>query len=258
MHEKKSKIIPGAESFYYKRGKIGIILVHGFTSTTQEMHYLGDFLKNNNITVYCPLLKGHGTKWEDMAKTGNIDWLKSIDDAYKKLKKHCNTIFIGGSSYGANLAVINTAYHPERYKGIIIMSMPVELKKIEEFVLLLTPFLSKFMKTIKKQYPKEKNIQRIQKTKIHYPVVPLKNVADLMDGIIISKTELKKIKIPALVMQSRTDHHFGEKTAIKIFELLRTENKTLKYIPHSYHVFVLDKYRHIAFKYILDFINENR
>ncbi|MEM4260373.1 MAG: alpha/beta hydrolase [Candidatus Woesearchaeota archaeon] len=258
MHEKTSKIMPGAESFFYKKGRTGVLLVHGFTSTPQEMRYLGEFLKKNNISVYCPLLKGHGTKWEEMAQTGNIDWLKSIDDAYLKLKKYCNKIFIAGSSYGANLAVINAAYNPTRYKGIIIMSMPVELKKIEEFILLLTPFLSNFKKTIKKRYPKDKNVMRIQKTKIHYPVVPLKNAADLMDGILISKDELKKINIPALVMQSKTDHHFGENTALKIMSLLKTQNKTLKFIPNSYHVFVLDKYRHIAFKYILDFINKNK
>jgi carboxylesterase len=251
-------LLPGAEPFYYKKGKIGVLLVHGFTSTPQEMHYLGEFFEKNNISVYCPLLSGHGTRWEDMAKTGKQDWLADIDRAYALLKLHCSTIFIGGSSYGANLATISAHEHPDRYRGLILMAMPAHLRFFEEFILRLGYLLSPIKKSFDKWYPETSNVKRIQATKVHYHVVPLKNTKDLLEGISQSRDALAKITIPTIVLQSKTDHHMDSGNALQVYALLTTPKKELKLLPNSYHVFILDKYRFVAFRAIRKFIQENK
>ena len=92
--EKKipQKIMKGGEPFFYKRGKTGMLLIHGFTSTPQELRYLAKYLADKNISVMAPLMKGHGRSPEAMLETNSKDWIDSAEKAYLELKKHCNTI----------------------------------------------------------------------------------------------------------------------------------------------------------------------
>ena len=64
-------------AFYFEGGKIGCLLLHGFTGSPLHMRFLGEKLRDAGYTVYAPLLPGHGTSVEDMAKYGWKDWLEA-------------------------------------------------------------------------------------------------------------------------------------------------------------------------------------
>ncbi len=43
-----------------------MLLIHGFTGSPPEMRLVGEYLHRRGLTVYAPLLPGHGTTVEDM------------------------------------------------------------------------------------------------------------------------------------------------------------------------------------------------
>lgn len=96
-------IIAGAEPFYHRSGPVGCLLLHGFTSSPQELRELGDYLAEREITVLCPLLPGHGTNPLDMNKIRCEQWYRTSDDAYAKLSAECKEVFICGLSMGGLL-----------------------------------------------------------------------------------------------------------------------------------------------------------
>ena len=59
--EKYQKIREGAEPFFIKKGKTGILCVHGFTSSAWDYREFGKYLADKGYTVSAPLIAGHGT-----------------------------------------------------------------------------------------------------------------------------------------------------------------------------------------------------
>ena len=65
--------------------------------------------------------------------------------------------------------------------------------------------------------------------------------------------EIKKIKIPALIIQSKEDKTINPRCAEWIFEDLKTE-KELMQIDRGDHILTVDDNRYLAFDKILEFL----
>ena len=89
-----------AAPFFFKRGKIGCLLIHGYTGAPAEMRWLGEQLANNDYSVLSPRLFAHGTDQEDLLRAKWRDWYHSVEDGYHLLKGQCDQIFVVGLSLG--------------------------------------------------------------------------------------------------------------------------------------------------------------
>ena len=243
-------IMKGAEPIFVKKGRIGVLLLHGLTSTPQELKYLANYLISKNFSVYVPLLKGHGTSVVNLARTKKEDWENSALKAFDKLSKSTNKVYVIGSSMGGNLAFRIAA--KRKVAGIISMGTPMFFKKQLSYKIIFN-VLRIFKNFVKKKYP-TKRIKKIIKKKVHYTEFPLNCVSNLTKLIKISEKDLPKIKAPALVMQSSTDHILPKENAQWICEHIGSAQKRIFMVPDSYHVFCIDKNRNIAFKEIYNFI----
>lgn len=85
-------IIKGGESFFYPGGDPGCLVVHGFTASPQEVHWLGNHLSECGFTVLGLRLFGHGTTLNDMARSRKGDWIASVEDGYHILQSMCTTL----------------------------------------------------------------------------------------------------------------------------------------------------------------------
>lgn len=47
-----------------------MLLCHGFTGSPQTLRGWADYLAAQGLTVSLPRLPGHGTTWQDLARTG--------------------------------------------------------------------------------------------------------------------------------------------------------------------------------------------
>lgn len=66
-------VLKDAEPFYYEGNRIGILVSHGFTGSTQSMRPLGEAYAKAGYTVCRPRLQGHGTHYEDMEQATYMD-----------------------------------------------------------------------------------------------------------------------------------------------------------------------------------------
>ena len=97
---------------YNPNSKIGIYLIHGFSSTTYELKVLANFLKEKKYHVVLNNLPGHGTTVEDCNQSIYTDWLDYSKIEFAKLAAKSDQTFIIGISMGAVIGLyLSTLYY---------------------------------------------------------------------------------------------------------------------------------------------------
>lgn len=88
-----SFLIPHSESFLLHGDKTGCILIHGFSSMPEEMHFLGKHLHGQGYTVLGLRLAGHATHPRDLARTVWTDWLISVEEGRALFKNLTERVY---------------------------------------------------------------------------------------------------------------------------------------------------------------------
>lgn len=252
------------QRLFKKSGKTGCLLIHGLTSTTQEIEDLFTFLYKKKYTVLATLLKGHNTFVEDLQKTTWHDWYSSIEEDFNFLSENCDKPYIIGLSIGATLALHLAANkRASNIRGLVLLAPAIFYVSP---LIRLTPFLQYLKKyTLKdysKYYPKRKEAffdiadGRALEGRIAYKEVPLKSLASALGLIKIVKNEAKKVNVPALIIHSLKDNTINPKSARFVYDQLSTtaERKKLVFLKNSGHVITVDFDKRLVFKEIYDFI----
>lgn len=113
-------IIPGAEPISVTDGpRGGVLLLHGYMGTVQTTRDWAMAFVRAGFSVEAPLLPGHGTSVEDLLNTEWSDYVRCADEAYNRLLKRHQNIFIGGICTGCMLAAFVAVRHPETTAGLI-------------------------------------------------------------------------------------------------------------------------------------------
>lgn len=241
------------EPFYFKGdNNKAVLLLHGWTATPYELRRLGVFLNESGYTVYAPMLRGHGTRPEDLEKVKFNDWINDSRGAYRKLKRKHQQVFVIGTSIGGTIAV-SLAKEIKDISGLVLMATPYRIK-FEELMKLIVWLMGFFVRYKRKFYPptfgSRKTITRI----ISYQVYPIKNVLETARMIKSSRRSLDKVTQPCFLMQSASDHIITKNSAKKFYQKISSSKKKIKYIKRSYHTFISDIKNEHIFGEILNFL----
>ncbi len=110
--------IPGSQEFVFEGGRSGVLLIHGLTGTPLEMRLLGKGLANAGFTVHGVQLPGHCGSAADLVATRWQDWYDGVERAAERLASRVDTLFVGGLSMGAVLALALAAERPGLVAGV--------------------------------------------------------------------------------------------------------------------------------------------
>lgn len=244
------------QPFYFKgnNGK-GVILIHGWTSTSYEVRRLGKYLNERGFTAYGPMLLGHGTQPEDLETIGWKDWMKDLTEKFDEMKKDCDKIYIAGTSIGANLAMLLAIERPEA-AGLVLMAPPYKIK-FENFLEILGKMLIPFKKFNNKYYPPTFGVSTTITRVISYQKYSIKSSLDTLDLIRASRKKLAEIKQPTFLIMSLHDHIIARNSMEEIYKRINSAVKRKKYIRRAYHTFISDIKNENVFEEIADFLEEN-
>ncbi|GIO23567.1 carboxylesterase [Oceanobacillus sp. J11TS1] len=219
-------VLKGAEPFQFEGNRVGVLVSHGFTGTTQSMYPIGKAFADAGYTVYGPRLKGHGTAPEDMEKCTYQDWVDSIEEAYSWLEERCDTIFMCGLSMGGTLTLHTAAKHS--LAGIILINAAVEISAMDENQ------EARFIDAIGSDIKKEGAVE------LAYDKTPVKSIGEIKKLMKETKANLAKITCPALIFVSNEDHVVPPDNSQTILEGISSAQKEIISLKESYHVATLD------------------
>ncbi|MBN1329464.1 MAG: alpha/beta fold hydrolase [Candidatus Heimdallarchaeota archaeon] len=239
-----------AGPFFNKGNEIGIMLIHGFSSTAQEMQGLADYMhKKKGYTTLSVLLAGHGTSPGDLAQTDMIDWYKSVREGYNFLKESCKKIILIGHSMGATLSLLLAVDKP--VDAIVTLCAPVKVEYfMQDYLFLVSDLLKYFPR-------KKKEVEIMDKNNlINYRVSSLKGVEHLLDLMEVAREEITKVTSPIFTITAGLDERVPLYNAEKIREMVQSTIKEDFFAPNSPHTILFGPEREIVSEKIVHFIEK--
>ncbi|SDH99429.1 alpha/beta hydrolase [Alteribacillus bidgolensis] len=222
-------VMEGAEPFYFEGDKTGVLVIHGFTGTTQSVRSLGESFNQAGFTVFGPRLRGHGTHYEDMERSTYIDWCETVDEGYHFLKETCDDIYIAGLSMGGTLTLHLAEQYPQT-KGIILINAAIDIPEMSPEAVPAVRFLDAIGSDIKKE-----NVEELA-----YEKTPVKSLGEIQQLVKETRQKLPQIQVPARIFVSEVDHVVPPENSSWIYDRLASEDKRLIPMEDSYHVATLD------------------
>ncbi|MBA4383723.1 MAG: hypothetical protein C0410_03225 [Anaerolinea sp.] len=241
--------IPTAEPFFIPGGKIGCLLVHGFTGTPKEMRMLADSLSQEKYTILGIRLTGHATDLVDMKHSTWRDWLVSVEDGLNILKGCTEHQVVMGLSMGGVLSMLAAARYD--VKGVITFSAPCALPADPRTKFL--PYITWLVPQVDKGKPDWRNLEAM-KDHVDYPGYPTRSVIQLQKLIEVMMRELPHVNVPAMMVQSHGDHGIPAESMDTLYANISSTDKTRLWVENSGHVVIREPERELIFTEVKKFI----
>ena len=243
-------LMPGAAPFDLPGGSVGVLLCHGFTSTPQSLRDWGEHLAAAGLTVRCPLLPGHGTRWQDANASTEEDRYGELSAALDDLRGRCSSVVLAGLSMGGTLALRLAQRRPDDVAALVLVN-PSLLTERRDARLLpvlarLTPAWAPVANDIKKPGPVE----------LAYPRLPTRAALALRRLWTAVRADLGSVRAPLLVFRSVTDHVVEAASTRVLLAGVGSTDTTEVLLHESYHVATLDNDAPMVFARSVAWIRE--
>jgi len=215
-------------------GPAGVLVLHGITGTPASVGRLASAFAGAGLTVEAPLLPGHGTVVEDLARVGWSEWTAAADEAYGRLSARCERVVVAGLSMGATLACQLAVQHPE-VAGAVCINPYIE-PPAESFLALLRDWLahgSDMLPAI------GADIARPGEKEPSYSQLPVAPMLSLLEAVVRLEPVLGRIACPLLLFTSRNDHVVPPRSSDLLAERVAGPVERV-ILERSFHVATLD------------------
>jgi carboxylesterase len=241
-------VMPGAEPYSHDGGSTGVLLCHGFTGTPASLRPWAEYLAEAGLAVSLPRLPGHGTTWQEMARTRWEDWYAEIDRAYEELRGRASEIFVMGLSMGGCLALRLAELRGDAVAGLVLVNPSLapdtKLFLLAPVLKLVVPSLPGVASDIKKEGT----------TELAYDRVPVRAAASLPQLWRLTRERLGEITQPVLVYRSAVDHVVGPASMQVLRAGVPASQLTVRECADSYHVATIDNDAQEIFAGSLEFV----
>jgi carboxylesterase len=241
-------LMPGAEAFSHEGGSTGVLLCHGFTASPQSLRPWAEYLADAGLSVTLPRLPGHGTTWQEMARTRWEDWFAEVERAFADLRARSDEIFVMGLSMGGCLALRLAELHGTAIRGLVLVNPSITA---DTKLFMLAPLLKLVLPSLKGI---ASDIRREQTSELGYDRIPVKAAATLLGLWRVTSEHLAQLSVPVLAYRSTTDHVVGPASLELLRAALPAGQLEVRELANSYHVATLDNDAEVIFTGSLDFI----
>ncbi|MFD1212162.1 alpha/beta hydrolase [Arthrobacter sp. GCM10027362] len=215
-----------------RHGGIGVVLGHGFTGSPHSIRGWADYLSAQGFAVALPLLPGHGTRWQDLARTGWLQWYGAYERAWDELAGEHAAVFAAGLSMGGTLALRLASRRP--VAGVAVVNPALSIADPAARYAGLLRYAIRSVKAI------GNDIKRPGVEEQAYPRTPVAAVHQLRRLIADTAASLPAVTAPTLVFRSAVDHVVPDSSVELIRHRIGSDQMEVVPLPDSFHVATLD------------------
>lgn len=227
-------LLDGAEPYRASSGTDGVLLLHGLTGSPHSLRQLAYCLADAGFSVELPLLPGHGTNVEELARTRFEDWAAAAEEALAELSARCDRVVVGGLSMGGTLACLLAERHGD-LAGLVLVNP------------LVRPPAERALATLREAV--EAGADRLPAIgsdiacpgvrEVAYEALPTAPLVSLLEATRAVADGLEGIHCPVLLFSSRVDHVVPTDSG-DLVEAAVAGPVERVHLEHSYHVATLD------------------
>jgi carboxylesterase len=210
-----------------------VVLIHGFTGTPAHFRLLAPVLNEAGYTVEVPLLAGHGTSLADMADSGAADWLASARAAVAGVADH-RRVHLAGMSLGGLISIVLA--RPSVAATITTINAPVRLRaKTAHLQARVAPLVAG--RRPYTMWPDEAPPPLDEEARplwLTYPGFPTARAADLFAVSRMAVRAARRLRRPALVIQSKADETVDPRSAVMLSKALGPPAR-VEWLERSFH-----------------------
>ncbi|MCS5638121.1 MAG: alpha/beta fold hydrolase [Myxococcota bacterium] len=222
--------LPGADGV-----DAAALCLHGLTGTPYEIRPLAEALAARGIRARGPLLPGHGSRPEELAKLHFTDWVAAVDDEYTALRARHARVFVVGLSLGGLLCLeLASRREPD---AIAVVGTPLRLGAA---VRLLVPLAKHVMPMLEKKEGSDIRDPGARARHPGYSRMPLASVHELVRLQRFLGRSLGEVHAPALIAHGAHDRTADPADAGRIADGLGSRAARRLVLPDSGHVVPVD------------------
>ena len=226
--------IPNSAGFTLSGGKIGVLVIHGFTGSPVTIKPWANYLNQIGYTVSAPCLPGHGSTWQEMNQTSWQDWYEAVEQSFLELKSKCDRVFVAGFSMGGALALRLAQIRGSEIEGLLLLNPSVHDRR---WFLKLTPILKLIIPSIKKG---PTDIAAPNPPLHSYGRTPLKALDSLRKLWQLVERDLYLIDLPVMVAYSINDHAVDPENSMTVIDNIFSVDIREVIFEKSFHNVPLD------------------
>nr|WP_237740718.1 alpha/beta fold hydrolase [Arthrobacter crystallopoietes] len=237
---------PFASAGHGANSHIGIVLSHGFTGSPRSLQDWAEFLAARGYAVRLPLLPGHGTTWQELARTPWRRWYDAVEQAYDELARERTVVFAAGLSMGGALALRLAAHRPVAgvvavNPGLTFANPAARFAGVLRYLVRSTPAIAN-------------DIRKPGMDEQAYARTPTAAVHQLGRLFADTAAALPRVSAPALVFRSAVDHVVPQSSTALLRHRIGSKDIEIVELGNSYHVATLDNDAELIFTRSAEFI----
>ena len=227
-------VLTGAEPFSADGSDAAVLLCHGFTGSPQGLRGWAQDLAGAGLTVRLPRLPGHGTTWQQLARTTWSDWVAAVAAELAALRERGCTVVVGGLSMGGALALRLAADAPRDVAGLVLVNPAVHLRSP------LLPLLPVLRRVIPTTRGIGSDIAAPGAVELAYDRVPLAALHSFRQGYRALAHDLPRVHQPLVVLRSAVDHVVPASSSAQVLSSVSSTDVREEVLARSLHVATLD------------------
>ena len=254
-------VTPSIEPFHLTGGSTAVLLSHGFTGSPASIRPWAEYLNRKGYTVACPLLPGHGTRWQDMVGVSWQDWYGELRKTFDALAADHDRVFVGGLSMGGGLALRIAEEVGDAVAGVLVVNPSVCRPQRPDVPILLALDKVKLfgpITAVLQTVPGIKNdIKKPGQDEVAYDRIPLRGALQLTQLQDTVRADLAQVTQPLIVFWAPQDHVVEPVNTQTVMRDVSSPRRTLVLLEDSYHVATLDNDAELIFSGSADFIRDH-
>jgi carboxylesterase len=233
-------------------GPDAVLLLHGLTGSTFEMHHLALRLSEAGYRCLAPVMAGHGGDPSDLV---GIPWTEWVAKARRDLARLAGArrTFVIGCSMGV-VACALAHDHPGQVDGLVLLAPAMELKPTGKLGALLGQSGLFWRTVVPKGSGSDVRDEEMRRRNPCLTGVPLAAVAELKDLAAFVDRAAPGVAAPALVIAGGQDHTVTLAGARRLARRLGGGPAEVLVLPESWHLVGVDVERERCAEATIDFL----
>lgn len=217
-----------------------VLAIHGFGGTPLEVELVTEVAGALGRQAFAPLLPGHGTHADELARTRWLDWVRAVEVALDEVTSAGEPALVLGLSLGSLLATHLAVTRPEKVKALGLLANAFWLS---------APFPAWALEAVARLGLPDFRMPKVaadiadpvaRRTHLTYGEHPVHAAVEVQRAGALMRERLSEVRVPTLIVHGQRDRVCPSANAQRVATRLGTSDVRVVMLPMSRHILTRD------------------